>query len=220
MVFSLSLNSLKATQRVTMSSDFSDNSDRVGSWKRTRLLRGNAALLSSGEYILRLAFPLGFVAWSDRCEAQPPPTPPSGVWVSTAALHILAPEPVAFSCAEPAKLCHLGHTIYPHFSILSLLPFFRNFLHSSVVSTPAQYIPHINPHGPDNPHYVFMSCSLLILSLSLSLSLPHSYALSFVLLTPMASPFDSPTQEPWVFKNKKMYIRNHLNSLLNVFPLW
>lgn len=63
------LNSPKETQRVTMSSDFSDNSGRAGSWKRTRLLGGGGgcggggegtAHLSLGKNTLRLAFPPGF----------------------------------------------------------------------------------------------------------------------------------------------------------------
>ncbi len=122
--FSPSLNPLKATQRVTMSSDFSDNSGRAGSWKRTALLGGGGgefgARFSLGKNILSLAFPLGFVAWSDRDGAQPPPTPPRGFWVGTAAPEILAPEPVTSSCAEPAKLCHLSVTVFILiFSLLS-----------------------------------------------------------------------------------------------------
>lgn len=55
--FSPNPNSLKATQRVTMSSDFSDISGHAGSWKRTR-----PANLSLGKNIHRLAVPQGFVA--------------------------------------------------------------------------------------------------------------------------------------------------------------
>ena len=88
------------------------------------------------------------------------------------------PKAVTSSCAEPAKLCHLSVSLSPP------PPFFSDFLHSSFVSTPAQCIPHINPHGHDNPHYVFMSCSLL--SPSISLCLLHSCALSFVLFAPIA----------------------------------
>lgn len=33
---------------------------------------------------------------------------------------------------------------------------------SSYIGTSAQCLPHISPHGHDKPHFVFMSCSLLL----------------------------------------------------------
>lgn len=156
-----------------MSSDFSDNSGPPSS-----VCAGKEPGLSvlAGRNTLKPASPLGLASPE---ATETPPAPPGGCWVSAAARHFLPAEPATSSRAEPARLCHLSVTVFilrpglclllppPSFSLslsLALPPFLSNFLHSSFVSTPALRIPHIEPHGHDNPHYVFMSCSLLSLS--------------------------------------------------------
>ncbi len=178
--------------------DFSHNSDSAESWKRTRLLGwwggGGAAPLSLGKNIHRLSFPRGFAAWSDemRHSHHPDRSAACGsAQLRTASwlLNLSHPPALSWQSYVTSRSQCLSSTpphthTYIHTHTHTHPPFLSNFLHSSFVSTPAQSIPHINPHGHDNPHYVFMSCSLL--SLPVSLSLPRSYAPSFVLFAPIA----------------------------------
>lgn len=211
-----------------MSSDFLDNYSTAGSWKRSRLLGGETVHLSLGKNMLKLAFCLGFLAWSDRCEAQPPPIQPSGLWVITAALHILAPEPVTSSCAELAKLCHLSVTvfilIFPPFSSLPSFEIFCILLSSQplrsafLTSTPMGMT-----------ILIMFSChalSSLSISLFPSLTLMPFPLFSLLPWHPLFTPRFKSLGFSKAKKKKKILMKrrtinrtgNHLNSLLNIFP--
>lgn len=138
---------------------------------------------------------------------QPPPTLlPSSLWVSAAAPH---PGPVTSSRAELAELCHLSTTafilLFP-----SLFAIFIFFLYYPYISTSARCTHHINPHGHNKPHFVFMSCCLL--SHFISPSLPPSFALSFVLFAPISPRFRSPGSNKSLMK-KRGRDNNHSKSL-------
>lgn len=170
-----------------MSSDFSDNSRPCWELEENQSHQGETAHLSLGKNILKLAFPQGFVAWRDRCEAQ---TPPSSLWVSTA-VHILnMPHPPEF-----VKLCHLLATVF----ILVVSSLASSFRYSLFTSTPARSIPHITPMGMTI--LIMFSCHALLFLMSLFPSLTFMPFSLFSLL-PRHHPITSQLRTPGFWKTK------------------